>query len=321
MGCGRLRGAVVRCADPPLNPLGMRVLGQWVGADGKLWVALPDNASPDLNLCAPARHYNATATQQKYPVNIMASSSTTNCDISTNTPEFCVGQKVTFALSGLPAGYIGSVAGNWQLPAKFVNWQTNYSSTCTTYVRNDDLLQNTPQTSCWFYNTNGNKVGVHLNLHFSNGQYANVAAFGNVTIYRPSVTFQYSKPVCNKHTNYDSCVNYGWLQLGNASQYGGDDVGTMNFGIQISSKTPFTGFANWTQLIRRSASYPRNATDTGGHYDLDGRQFYNANNSPVSILTGGSAPLYPWGFVDFYDSPGVSQWTLWSITIKDDFQT
>jgi len=172
----------------PLDKSRMRALGQWVGADGNLWVSLPDNAAMDLKLCAQARHYYAWATPIKYPVTIIASTNGTPVDLSTNTPEFCVGQNVTFTLSGLPTGVILDLVGNWQLPAKFVNWQTNYSSTCTTYVRNDDLLQNTRRTSCWFYNTNGNTVGTHLNLHFSNGQYANVAALGNITVFRPSVT-------------------------------------------------------------------------------------------------------------------------------------
>jgi hypothetical protein len=46
---------------------------------------------------------------------------------------------VTFTLNGLPLGNIVNMAGQWNLPGKFVNQPTNYSSTCTTYVENDTM--------------------------------------------------------------------------------------------------------------------------------------------------------------------------------------
>jgi hypothetical protein len=51
----------------PVASASLRALRQWVGADGNLWVAEPDNAALDLNLSAPGvQHYGAWATPTKY---------------------------------------------------------------------------------------------------------------------------------------------------------------------------------------------------------------------------------------------------------------
>ena len=57
----------VNAEETNIPPQNLSALGQNVGSDGNLWVVLPDNASPDLDLMAPGfRHYCATATPTKY---------------------------------------------------------------------------------------------------------------------------------------------------------------------------------------------------------------------------------------------------------------
>ena len=232
-------------------------LGKNVGSDGKLWVVEPDGAALDLGLTAKGYpHYNAGATATKYPVTI--TDNDVPLDPNTVNVTNCVGQNVTFALNNLPIGNITSMAGQWSLPAKFVNQQTNYSATCSTYVENDNLLQNTNVTSCWFYNGTGGKVSVGLNLLMDNGQSVNVAAFGNISVYRPSVNFGLDSagPV--------NCTSDGLLSSGD-----------IIFHATVTS-TDFSGDLNWVQLINRQAFGNGQWLDnTFGSYYLDNVPFYN----------------------------------------------
>ena len=70
-----------------------------------------------------------------------------------------------------------------------MNQPTNYSTTCPTYIRNDNLLTNTV-LQCWYVSGDDGRCSVRETLHFSNGQYVNVVAAGDFTVYRPSVSIQ-----------------------------------------------------------------------------------------------------------------------------------
>ncbi len=119
------------------------------------------------------QHYSATVVPTKYKVNINLTTSLTNANLETDIPEVCVGQKVTFALTNLPMSQIVDMVGNWQLPQKFVNKLLSHpifgTPTPTSYEVNNGLLYNTNATSCWFVNGSNGKVGVNMNLHFTNG--------------------------------------------------------------------------------------------------------------------------------------------------------
>jgi hypothetical protein len=114
-------------------------------------------------------------------------------DLRTNTPEFCVGQSVSFQLNGLPPYQdIGVV--HWQIPGTFVNEPYPYSVPCTSYREDDSLLVTTNPSPCWFVNGPGGTISVGATLHFSDGRYVNVAAVGKVGVYRPITTFQDTPP-------------------------------------------------------------------------------------------------------------------------------
>jgi hypothetical protein len=193
----------------PIALDGFSAFGKWQGADGNVWVAEPDGAAVDVNLSAPGfQHYDAhwsNDTPMKYKIYIGLSTSTTSTDLTTDVPEVCVGQQVNFSLNGLPGNVVATdMVGHWQLPTKYVNepWQqTNWVVTdpitgggywqpygSVNYRIDPNLLQNTAQTSCWFVNGTGGHVGVNLNLHFDNGQYASVAADGNIIVVRPKIS-------------------------------------------------------------------------------------------------------------------------------------
>jgi hypothetical protein len=51
----------------------LQVCGKQVGADGKLWIVLPDNSEQDITVRAPGiKHFNANATPQKYSLRVKA---------------------------------------------------------------------------------------------------------------------------------------------------------------------------------------------------------------------------------------------------------
>ncbi len=234
----------------------LTVLGKHPGSDGNVWIALPDNSEPDMTVTAPADHYSAGASPQKYTSYLTANGD----NLDNKTPEFCVGQQVTFTLNGLP-GFVDAV-GHWSLPGKYVNEQYQYSSSCTSYRVNPDLLNITGQnlaTHCWYVNQPGGTVGVNANLHFSNGQYASVTAMGKFSIFRP--TLSNFNPLLNLFT-WDSPVlhaNMSWL-------------------LTVNSK--YDGYVGTTQLINASGLLYYN---TGGEFYLDGSEIYGESNTGLTL--------------------------------------
>jgi hypothetical protein len=193
---------------------------------------------------------------------------------------------------------------HWHLPGNFVNnfYYPDGCPSCSLVYANDPNFLTNWTTTCWYVRDLKNSVcSVGTRLHMSNGQQVNIAAAGQFSVYRPAVTF----PAHAIPAMIPMLTN-NWLQLGNARSRGGDDVGTMQFDAAVTSKAPFVGAVNWTQLIRRSL--PANPSDTGGQYNL------NASPYGSDVFIGYENEI------SFYDSPGLSSWTgFW--TLKDDYQT
>jgi hypothetical protein len=252
-----------------------------------------------------ALHYNdqPSFTDAPYPLKILAN----NIDLSTNTPEFCVGQSLNFTTSwgGPPPGTANVQWVHWHLPGKFVNEPV--PSMGGYYDINQDLLIGWT-THCWYQNTPGGACSIGTRLQMSNGQEVNVAASGSFTVYRPKIsTFQDTPP--SWATNCD-----GWLQLGDDNGHG-----DMNFEVDVSSKYP--GKTDFTQLIYRVA-------DNGSLFDigtdsqfwLDNHRFYIVRsdnpNDPHNVQSNVAFPLY------FSDNPGIPEVPLASteVYIYDEFR-
>ena len=170
---------------------------QSLGNDGNLWLALSKNKNYDMTVTVTdptIKHFNAWpnggSTPQEYHPYIGLTTSTVNVNLDTATPEVCVGQTVTIGADwqGGDMPYTSLEDVWWHLPDKYVNQPINYSSTCLTYVKNEDLLTNTA-IQCWYVNGDGSvqDCSVRETLHFSNGQSVNIAAAGHFAVYRPSV--------------------------------------------------------------------------------------------------------------------------------------
>ena len=246
-----------------------------LNANGVLYTSLPDNADVDVTpYVAGEDNYTFNVSELKYKLTIIARGNGTNYDLSTNTPEFCVGQLLTFAPSWSPSTppYVNSVQ-HWTLPDKYVNQPTNYSATCATYVKNTDLLTNLAN-QCWFVNGSGGTASIGMNLQFTNGQTASVAAKGSFSVYRPTATDEV------EHPGVVSLDGDFYLQDAPVDFYG-------------HVQSAYHGAANWTQLVNRDcqqAFYIE--TGTGGNYWLDTHQFYsNQTNSEVGPGLNNRVPL------------------------------
>ena len=260
-------------SDVDMDKSGLRVMNKPVGADGMLWVALADNSDADITVVAVASHYNAWATPTKYHLYIGLTTSTANANLDTDTPEVCVGQLVTLGADwqgGIPP-YNNVDNMWWHLPAKYVNEPYQYSSNCTSYRQNTELLTNTA-VQCWYINLPGGDCSVRETLHFSNGQSVNIAAAGNFTVYRPTVYFTPDGGAqVILDTNGMPNIYLGIGVKGNNSNKG--EMGWKNT-VNLNPKYPASIY--YTQLIYRDWTWDRKVwwghvpkSDWPGDYLLD----------------------------------------------------
>lgn len=288
-----------------IPPQQVIILSRALYPDGNSWRVLPDGAAYDATpFVAGKDFYSCTVAAQKYKLTILASSSTTNADLSTNTPEFCVGQKVAFTLDGLPQDQIVSMVGNWNLPDKFVN-QISYRapndvSHSENMSLNPDLLRNTNKTSCWYVNGAGGVASLGLNLHFTNGQYASVAAHGSFSIFRPS--FSSFNQILNNFSSFPA-PDYIFPYF----------EANMAFYIELKSK--YDGWFGIIQIMNsHSAPY-----DTGGADWLDGSTeiYGTANtNGPSAYIASDTSPQ---GLIHV-DSPAAPAFPFQELNLKAAFK-
>jgi hypothetical protein len=96
-----------------VNPTSIQILGKSLGSDGKLWTVQPDGAESVATVIAPPKNYGALAEQQKYHPYITAN----GVNLENETPKFCAGQKVTFALAGIGFPSVFDIY-DWTVSAK-----------------------------------------------------------------------------------------------------------------------------------------------------------------------------------------------------------
>jgi hypothetical protein len=310
----------------PIDPTKLTVLGKHPGADGNLWIALPDNSPGiDLTVTAPASHYNAGATPTKYHPYINLYTSTANANLDTDVPEVCVGQLVTLGADWQGTGGLGGVPPyanilqNWTLPGEYVNQPTNYSATCATYVRNDNLLTNLVQ-QCWYVNKPGGTVSVGMDLQFANGQTVPIAADGSFTVVKATIDhITNSCSGVNMFTNSDGSLNE--ISLVDTNHGFG-----MQIRVYVKRPDHFSGHASMAQLIKRQFNWntpplgiPWSDT-TSGNFWLDTIDPYKP--AKYLPLTENGHPTNPVRSVYLPDAPLLGEPTLGfysSAEAQDDF--
>ena len=278
-----------------------------VGSDGMLYTTLPNGVTADATptLAGSDAYVISSPGAQKYHLTIAASTnSAPPIDLTTNNPLFCVGQQVTFTASfdsPPPTANIDNLW--WHLPATFVNQQTNYSPTCTTYVLNNNLVAANPMP-CWFVTGGGGACSFRETLNFPNGQIVNLAASGNFTVYRPSVILFTNYPP------FTPVVTNGWLELGDdtfLSSSANNYNGIMNFIATVKS-TNFPGDVEWTQLNDRLVLNVIGQSTLG--YELDNDECFS-----------GTVLVNPANSINFVDCPGIATSYSAYLNIVDQYNT
>jgi hypothetical protein len=273
-------------------------LGKNADTNGNIWVVEPDGAALDLNLTAKGYpHYDAGASAAKYHPYIGLATSTVNANLDTDTPEVCVGQTVNMGADwqgGIPP-YTTTADIRWHLPDKYVNQATNYSATCTTYVRNDDLLTNSA-IQCWYVNLPGGACSVGETLQFANGQYVSIAAAGSFTVYRPqisSLVVSGSPAVC-----FDTNADPGWVYIGVSTNYS-SDLHEMEWDLYVDvDLIDYPGKLSYLQLIDTSSEWTFGSDGTDGYFYLDNSTSFGGEDE-MDAYDDMSSDLKYW------DCPGI----------------
>ena len=278
-----------------------------LGTDGNLYLLLPDGVTNDVTPKVNGTNdytFNVWAT--KYNLAITANGS----DLSTNTPQFCVGQKVNLQAvwnPPLPSGTQTSY--DWFASLDFINGSLNPATLDgSRYPSIIPVLLATNIAPMWWYSGGYKYVFCSTTNTFQNGQAITITKQGNISIYRPQSSFGVVpvQPIIPMETN-------GMLELG-AYLYG---PGAPSFTVLVTSTNNFPGVANWVQLINRDASPSAKFYTTSGQYWLDNDPFYNTDKVGGTNI---NTDVNPRGIIQFDDNPGISDW-LGFESIDDSFQT
>ena len=292
--------------------------GKAQGADGIVWTTLPAGTDVKLTFQTGVPLARIGPWMQKFHPYITAN----GINLETETPEFCVGQHVTFALNGLPS--CSSYTAHWALPQKYVNEQWRRSHyvvidpmTGTGYMQdygsvnyriNTDLLTNLLSTSCWYVNKPGGTVTLGAFMYFGNGQNVFVKAKGNITIFRPFVTMvnprQFGPPTVIWVSPWSGVIFHGGtISLGIAST-----TNNMSYLLRIIS-SDFRGDGGITQICDINSS----GLDFGCSGCLDGIDPYARTTVMKSPNPSGNQNL-----INLDDAPTATT-TTGTVILEDSF--
>lgn len=230
---------------------------------------------------------------QEVTLKIYAITNGVAIDLSSNVPEFCVGQQVTFSNAfdpPLPTNTI--VSYQWAYQGDFINEIIPGTiGTSPERIIDASLLQN-QTNSLWWYNGGSDIVAECICTITSGNQTATVTAKGFVNVYRPVITNFVDEPP-SYPTNYSDHGTL-YLQLGD-----GNSNGDMAYEVEVFSH--YSGKIGLVQLINRDAyngSLNSGSLGTSGQYWLDTTNPYNGFLQTIPINT--ETPYY------FVDNPGVA---------------
>jgi hypothetical protein len=271
----------------PYDQIKIPGLGKNLGTDGNAYGEANNGASVDVTpTVTGVPMYSFTVGGGAYLLSITANDVTLDPDTVVSSAEFCVGQLVTFGVSGLPGDVDSSQY--WSLPGNYVNEAYAYSASCTSYRVFGDLLTNLT-TSCWYVDKlQAGTASIGMILHFENGQEVSIAEQGKFNVTKPQVSWVGTQPG-SVAVDDDTYENAGmWLHFGYYSGYG------HNPGMKYTLDTgAFSGtLFNPLQLI----------TSTSLEFcGTDGHTIHESGNGLDGIGT------LAWSTTDsyYYDNPGV----------------
>jgi hypothetical protein len=281
-------------------------------ADGSTWggtlVGAPSGVRPELILAATQlqgyKDYTFNMKAEPVKLKIFANGN----DLSTNTPEFCVGQRVTNTMSfepALPAA--ATVQLQWLFEGDYVNRiipasDTNHSDTYTI----DSTLKTNSTSLVWWYSP-GPKLVICKAAIGIGSEITTVTQHYSVSIYSPQYV-----GVANQQSNAVIIIpGTSVLSLGLGS--GAPNDLSLQFSVQVASK--MRGEMNLFQLIdtdRRYDTTPVTAKCLSSHGD-----FWRDNTGNMGFLV--HLGLNDVESVHYFDAPSVQG--LWStVDIRDRFR-
>jgi hypothetical protein len=213
--------------------------------NGNLYVVLADN-DPIVITPMIAGLYNflfSPVSAIEYPTAITAN----GIDLSTNTPDFCVGQYIKFDIAGLPR-YRGAEA-KWALPGTYVNEQPDpncdlYYDKTNTLLTPRSWKDKTLSTHCWYVLGESNaQVSVTVIYYDSVAEKTISFTFtGKFNVHRPAVVGQLETVDVDGTPTPMISANGNFLTLG--ANHNED----MSFEHRINSGN-FSGDAGYVQLV------------------------------------------------------------------------
>ena len=277
----------------------LQVGGKPVGADGKLWLALPDNSDIDLTVAAPGKkHYDATATQQKYKLHIFANNYPLASDRVRPNANYCVGEYINFTQGFIPplpeTPQYSPI--QWEMSGLFIN-STNgrpaWPDGSMGYGTNPRLLQAMSTYAWWYdggYNAPTYKATLGEGLTFQNGQYVAITVLGRFTMHKPSLVNYVPQPI--------GCAVRHWHLQGTApfplilAQVEDTLITSPNtyYTLQVDAIKPFDGLSMITQVLDGLGTDALILNSTFGEEYLDNTANYYSvapgDNSYFSVKSG-----------------------------------
>jgi hypothetical protein len=272
-----------------------------LGTDSNLFKALPDNTPYDITpTVGGMNHYSFTfPTCTPRQLTITAN----DIDLSTNIPEFCVGEQVILNRTWQPSLPTGCSSTNrWLVTGDYVNSITAGATpgSSSNYFIDLALLATNP-SALWWYGTPGQRtVFCKETVFFANGNpSADFDTSGNVVIYRPAIVNFIDHPPAYL-TNAPDFDGDLYLQLGDNNNHG-----DMSFEVYILSK--YSGRADYTQLVNRygvNGSLTSSPYTTYGTFDLDKYTFYLTQTDDPNVPRQVRANVQATNML-FNDNPGL----------------
>ena len=292
-------------------------------ADGNLWIMLPDNDPPVVTpmIAGIMNYIFSKPTATKYPPAIVVNNAVTlDSDSVTTSANFCVGQSLTFDVTGLP-GTVYNLTAIWTLPEKYVN--TNSDPNCDLFYEvNTNLLkppQGTSATHCW-YVKDGQPLTASVHVYYrctQNGCIFDKIITGMFNVHRPTTAQATPYQPDGTPTAEITNITYGilWGNTINATRLSlslgdGNQHNDMNFSNTITADNFSAGQAGYVQLITGGSASYYPYSKSFGAIGLDGALGEFARGTP-------SVPANATTGVSFYDGPCVPLATSDDTTSED----
>jgi hypothetical protein len=180
--------------DIPKTEISIPGINTSLGADGRAYAVLADG-SEDVNITPVASrpYYTFDIVPAKHKLKITANATALEPDRATTNAQFCVGQNVSFALSGLPSG-VTATNHQWTLDGNYVNKciPPPNSNSSAIYTNDASLRKNAVLHTNWWvsgeYIPLTKMASLTCTLVFTNGNPTQpYDAKGLFTMHRPRV--------------------------------------------------------------------------------------------------------------------------------------